>query len=324
MGSMRDRVKKRAQENKNKGAANMYSLPDGVEFYKPKKGSKSIDILPYRVSVDNHPEVAEGELWFERTVDVHFNVGPEQKSRICPKTIKKPCPICDERRDLMKEDSEENEELIKELRPRERVLYNVIDLSDQDKGVQLMDISYFCFGKQLDEEIREGDDDYADFAELVGGKTLKIRWSEESLGSNKFVKATRIDFKDRKDYDEDILDEVIDLDKLLVVYDYETLQKELHGLDTSTEDKEEKKDKPKSSSRRKKDKDPDPEPEEEEDDNEEDVAQERERRRAKRDKKESKDKCPHGHKFGVDTDEHKDCDDCDLWVDCDDEKEKNS
>lgn len=317
MESMRDRVKKRANENKNKGAANMYKLPDGTEFYKPKKGSKNLDIVPYRVSVDNHPEVAKGDLWFERTVFTHFNVGPEQKARICPRTIKQPCPICDERRDLMKEDSDANEDLIKELRPRERVLYNVIDLSDQDKGVQLMDISYFCFGKQLDEEIREGDDDYADFAELSGGKTLKIRWAEESLFSNTFVKASRIDFKDRKDYDQDILDEVIDLDAILQVYDYEALQKELHGVAAEDEEKPKPdKEKPKPD---KKKRDPDEEEEEEEEKPKPDK-----RKNKGKDKKESKEKCPHGHKFGVDTDDHPDCDDCEIWVECDDEKEKSS
>lgn len=321
MGRMRERVKKRAQENKNKGAANSFKLPDGAELYKPKKGTKSLDILPYRVTVDNHPEVGEGELWFERSYYIHYDVGPDQKPRICPRTIKKACPICEERKDLLREDDEDSKELADALKPKERQLFNVIDLDDQDKGPQLLDFSYFCFGKQLDEEIREGDDDIADFAELKGGKTLKIRWAEESLGQNKFIKSSRIDFKDRKDYDEDILDEVFDLDKILVIRGYDELQAELHGTEAP-----EKKEEPEENNDEGSDK------EDEKEKKRKEVEKERQRRRAEREKADKegadkegggKDKCPHGHKFGVDTDEYpKDCDNCDIWVECDDAKDE--
>jgi hypothetical protein len=293
MGKMRDRVKKRANENKNKGRANLYELPDGIDVFKPKAKTYSLDILPYVVSVDTHPEVEKGELWFERTVWIHYNV--DESARICPRTVKKPCPVCEERKELMKEEGDED--LIDQLKAKERLLYNVIDLDNQDKGIQILDISYHCFQKQLDEEIREGKDEYADFAELKGGKTLKVRFAQESLGGNKFQKTSRIDFKDRKDYKKDILEEVVDLDKILIIRDYDDLERELHGVEP--EDKEEKEDK---------------------------VAKERERRRAEREKKkedkEEGPECPHGHEFGVDTDKYKkDCDDCELWVECDDAKE---
>ena len=38
-------------------------------------------------------------------------------------------------------------------------------------------------------------------------------------------------------------------------------------------------------------------------------------------KSDGKNKCPHGYKFGVDTDKKKECDACDIWNDCIDEKE---
>jgi hypothetical protein len=37
----------------------------------------------------------------------------------------------------------------------------------------------------------------------------------------------------------------------------------------------------------------------------------------------SGDKCPHGHKFGVDTEKFEECDDCKFWNDCADEKDKH-
>jgi hypothetical protein len=36
----------------------------------------------------------------------------------------------------------------------------------------------------------------------------------------------------------------------------------------------------------------------------------------------SKEKCPHGHVFGVDTSKYKECDDCKLWDDCDEDNLK--
>ena len=45
----------------------------------------------------------------------------------------------------------------------------------------------------------------------------------------------------------------------------------------------------------------------------------------KKKKQESKsdDKCPHGYKFGIDTEDHDECFDCDLWDECMDVKEAN-
>ena len=39
-------------------------------------------------------------------------------------------------------------------------------------------------------------------------------------------------------------------------------------------------------------------------------------------KKSKTTKCPHGYKFGVDTDENDECDDCPLWDACIDKKEE--
>ena len=319
MGRMRDRVKKRAEANKNKGVGSLYRIPEGTDFFKPSAKTYKLDLLPYKVTVDTHPEVEKGEEWFERTIFVHRDLGVDDAARICRRTIKEKCPVCQERKDLMREKDPDNEELIDDLKAKERCLYNVIDLANQDKGVQLWDISYFCFGKQLDEEIREGEDEYADFAELKGGYTLKVRFSEQQLGTNKFVKATRIDFIKRKDYDKDILDEVIDLDKILIIPTEEQLEKELHNVEEDPGD--EKKD----SKEEKEEKD---EEESEEDRKKREIAEERKRRRAEREKREKEEKedkgliCPSGHEFGVDTDKfEKDCNDCELWVECDDAKE---
>ena len=337
--SMRERVKQKAEKSMNRGGNRAINAPDGVTFLKFKKGNYKIDILPYTISVDNHPEAKKGEQWFQRTYYIHFNVGADNKAVICPKTIKKPCPICEHVKELYGTDTEENIALAKEIKAKERELYNVIDLNDEDKGVQILDMSYFLFGKVLDEEIYEGEDELGDFAELSGGKTLNISFRTRKLGANEFVEVRKIDFEDRDDYEESILKDTHDLDAMFVIKDYKELQKELYGLDDDDEEEDEpEEEKPvkKSSSKKKKpapveeeDEDED-EPEEEEEDEEEE-----EKKPVKKSKKDSakasksspkdadsgkkskgKNKCPHGGTFGQDVDELEECENCTQWTEC--------
>ena len=64
--SMRDKIRHRAESRRNIGGLTTLELPEGVELYKPEKGPVEFDILPYVVSVDNHPEVKKGEQWYQR------------------------------------------------------------------------------------------------------------------------------------------------------------------------------------------------------------------------------------------------------------------
>lgn len=221
--TMRDRIRHRAESRRNTGGLDTLELPEGVELYKPEKGPVEFDILPYRVSVDTHPEVKKGELWYERTYLAHRNVGPEEKFLICPRTVGKRCPICEEHQRLKKDPNVE-EEVVDALRAKERELFNVV-MKDGDGSVMVLDISTFLFGRKLEEEIREGDEANAAFAELSGGKTLKVRWEAKSMGTNKFVEAGRIDFLDREDIDESALDAVVDLDKAMKILPYEEIEK---------------------------------------------------------------------------------------------------
>src|SRR6185369_8506792 len=224
--SMRDAARKRAEERQTTGGGTKFIFPDGhkVTWFKPEKGKMLIDIIPYRVTAENHPVVGEGDLWYQRTIFVHHSVGAEEKAYLCLKTIGKRCPICDARAEMMKS-PDGDDDLIKQLAPKEREVFNVIDRNNKKEGVQLWEYSFHLFGKLLETEIREGEDDLADFAELEGGKTLKLRFKEKTMGKNKFLECDRIDFEDREeDYDEEILDDVLDLDAILNVHPYEKLE----------------------------------------------------------------------------------------------------
>lgn len=297
--SMRDAVRKQAEERQQStGGGTKFIFPEGKEitFFKPEKGTMSIDILPYVVSVDNHPVVSKGDMWYERTIQVHNAIGAEEKAYICLKTIGKRCPICDARAAMMK-DANADEEIIKALKPKDRQVFNIIDTADKDGKVQLWEVSYHLFGKLLETEVREGDDDYADFAELEGGKTLKVRFKEKTMGKHKFLEADRIDFKDRDDYDEDILDDVFDLDAILNIHPYEKLEaifleqeeeevpKKAAKKSSKDDDDDEEEEKPKRSKASKK-----PVKEEEEDEEEDEKPVRKSKRKASDDDDEEEEK----------------------------------
>lgn len=332
---MRDRARKRAEERESQGGGGTkYSLPENVTFYSPKKHA-SLDIIPFAVSVDNHPEdVPKGELWYQRTVFVHYGVGAEEKSYLCPKTNKKKCPICEQRAALLK-DPNADEEIVKSLKPKERELFNVYDREDPDKGVQLWDISNYNFGAKLEEELREGRPEWAGFAEPVDGFTLKVRFSEEQIGKNKFLQASRIDFEERKSIDKKLLAVALDLDKIIKVLSYEQLEKIFLGVDGDTEDgggveqkATEETEQPRTRTGR------GTVPDEEE------VVESPQRSRGSKEKEpEAKSTplpsrresraaqksgpiCPAGGTFGKDCDELDACKDCDIWDKCIEEQER--
>ena len=224
--SMREKFKQRAKDNAQKGGA--VALPEGTKRIEIKKGTKRLDVIPYVVTAENHPdEIKAGEEWARRPFLIHFGIGVNNKTVICPRTVGKPCPIC-EYYDREKKRPGSDEEALRDIKARRRELYNVIDLDNEDEGVQILEFSYFNFGKVLEAEINEADDDaIAGFADLKGGYTLKVRFSEAAMGTNKYLEATRIDFLEREDYKKSILKEVVDLDEAVSanVMSYSELEK---------------------------------------------------------------------------------------------------
>lgn len=270
--SLKDRVRQRAESHRTGGGGTTIKLPDGVDWFSPRKGVVRLDILPYTVTAENHPEAKAGDIYFERTFHVHRDIGPNAQQIVCPSTVGKPCPVCEEWRSLRKQEGID-EKTVDALRPKERQLFIVIDLDKDPDKILLWDASYHLFGKLLEQEIREGDESNAGFCELTGGKTLKVRFEEQKQGKFTFFEATRIDFEDRDDYDDAVLETVPDLDACLIISTYEELNALFTGDAGDDDDKKDDEEKPplkKPSLRKPGGKAPPPEKEEEDDDDKKD------------------------------------------------------
>lgn len=241
--SFRGKVSKDAGRQTAQGGGFGYlNLPKGVPMYAPVPGQKeSIDIIPYIVSDSKHLDrdeeagIAEvGDLWYKKPIKVHRGVGAENDTVICPKTIGKPCPICEYRATRAKEGADKEE--LKQYNQSLRNLYVVIPKGNEKRKEipHIFDMSQFLFQNLLNDELEENED-YEVFPDLEEGYTLRIRWAEESFAGNKYAEANRIDFdKRKKPYDESILEQVPDLDKILKVLSYDTLHAKFFELEHPT------------------------------------------------------------------------------------------
>lgn len=303
-----------------------------------------------------------GSLWYKRPYKVHRNVGVDNDTVVCPTSFKKPCPICEHRAKRIKEGDADKEEL-KSLKASWRNLYVVVPIDNkkfEDKP-HVFDISQFLFQELLNEELKENEENGV-FPDLEIGKTLKLRFDSSTIANSKpFAEASRIDFIERDEqYDEAILEVVPNLDNMLNVMSYKEIEAKFFEIEDEEEDGGKLKDeddtdeeekthrrtkytKEKPHSKRKETEEEEEEEEEEkpmrkpkppkgsvksddeveEEEEEEKPASKVHRAHKTETVKSGKEKCPHGHKFGVDTDEYDECASCKSWDDCIEEKEKS-
>lgn len=218
----------------------------------------------------------------------------------------------------------------KTLKPSSRNLYVVVPLGvkDYEEKPHIWDISKFLFQDMLDDEIEENQD-LGVFPDLEEGLSVKIRFSEASIGKNKFAETSRIDFEQRdQQYGDDILKQVPDLDNVLNIMDYKSLEAKFLEVDDEGEvidepekDKKEvpEPDRKKEGTMRRSFPPKKAEPEKEDNDEEEEEAPTPKKSSPAAGK--GKGKCPFGFEFGADCEKHDECDACDLWDKCIDAKE---
>jgi len=240
-------ARKRAEGHQVGFSSNTLNIDSDVKMFKvDREGTRRIDLIPYVVKGDDNPEAEKGDWHFERTYYVHRNIGPNDQWYVCPaKSAGKPCPICEYRARLAK-DPDSDEEEIKALAPKERQLFNVIDVEDREEGIQLWDYSFHTFGKRLDAEVRNADPDEETeyFPDLEDGLTLKVAFEEKAMGGGRtFYNASAIGFKKRtKNYDKSILDEVYDLDDMVKIESYDKIKSVFLQIDDSEKEEEMAKD----------------------------------------------------------------------------------
>ena len=357
--------KKQNAEGSNYG---YMKLPKGIGVFKEEpSGASLIDILPYAVTDKRHPDRDDSqeiaipdELWYKRPFKIHRQVGVNNETIVCPKSIGRPCKICDYRIQRMNEGAPKEETDV--YKQSLRNLYIVIPKelkkfkTEYEEKPHIWNISQAMFQKLLNEEIAENED-YGIFPDLEEGLSLRIRWASKTIGKSKpFAEASRIDFEERDaQYDESILKTVPDLDKVLIVLSTDEIERMFFELEDEPESTDKVKDPKEKPAASKKEKKTEPKKEEKDDppfdpDENECIAcegtgtnskgrecricggtgvkpdkEEKEPGKEENPKPASDTECPKGHEWGTDCEEYPDdCDDCDLWDKCLTAKEENA
>lgn len=222
--------------------ATCVKLPDGVNFFKiDKAGTYIVDILHYIVGKGN-PRADEGFLHFEREYQSHRIATPNGMRPYCCQwaTFGKKCAACDWLKDHGKNAPED---IVRQMRPSFRHLWNIVDLNSKERNVQVYDSNHFNKGLGFGEQIAtalNSVEAYKDFSELKGGFTLHLTTKEVSFPGGKYYPVVRMDFLPRKqDYDDDMYDKLVCLDSCLVEVKYDTMMATIMQEPAKSRDEEE-------------------------------------------------------------------------------------
>ena len=252
----------RANDDKKRTGKSYIKYPMGVEEYKVVEGTTVLmDIIPYLVTVDTNDNAKVGERWYQKKILVHNQIGDEKLQVVCPKTEGKEhlCPICkyiSEQWEIIDKDDKETQSYLGSIKAKHREVYNVLD---GDGKVKLMEISYYCFGQHLIEEldieevkriIKEYDldtewDKLSDeekiticnaefFNEDDTGSTLKVRFRAAKMENGKtYPEVGRIDFIERSAIPESALKKTVNLDTCFDILSYKEIELLFKGAESA-------------------------------------------------------------------------------------------
>lgn len=116
-----DAMEKRATQQ---GGQFTSFIKDEYRTYSAKKGDNAIRFLPRHE--DEKADTYGEDVW------VHYGVGPDKGSVVCPyKMMNEPCPLCEER---SRAEKRGDQEAAGELKPTRRVVAWIIDRKNEDQG----------------------------------------------------------------------------------------------------------------------------------------------------------------------------------------------
>lgn len=119
-------------------------LVKGVDKFAPHKGDNCIRILPPTWDDAEH---------FGLDVYVHYGVGSDNGSFLCPRMMKTgDCCICEERKQA---EADGDEDYMRKLAYSHRVLYYLLDRDDEKKGVQVWAAPFASIDKNVTAQTRD-------------------------------------------------------------------------------------------------------------------------------------------------------------------------
>jgi len=203
------------------------------DFWSPKPGPKgnSIRILP------NWNGEAFGD-WYRETA-YHRKLGTEaEKSAVCLlREGHENCPVCSEVKKLYQTKNKEDAELAKKIKAQVRVLYNIVDLEEPDKGVVV-----WMSGVDVLEQLLAyyGNPKYGELSDPEKGRNITVYLTEGKNTKSGYNEYNVQPDPDRTEIaNPEWLGLMVDLDSMVKPISSDELEALLKGL-PPPEEKEEK------------------------------------------------------------------------------------
>jgi hypothetical protein len=196
------------------------------DFYSVKPGPNNVRVL------SNWKGEPDGD--FFRETAYHKNLGPDRdKQAVC--LIREGgdfCPVCDYIKKLYSTKVREDAELAKSIKAQHRVLFNVVDLDDSSKGVQV-----WMTGSDILEQILgyDANPKYEDVTDPENGRNLVVNFTEKTKSKTGFN-----DYKVQPDPERSAISNpewlmgMVDLDSIVKVTSVENML-ELLGVESEDE-----------------------------------------------------------------------------------------
>ncbi len=216
-----DSAKKMADMTRGK-QSRAYRLPEGKSVIRIQQaGLRRFSFIPYTAGKGSKM-AAPGRLVPGLPYWVHNGIGPNEETFLCAaKMFQKPCAVCEQRARLLRDEDDSKEELIRSLSASQRELWNVLDMDDKDKGVQVWDYSDFLFFKYLRQKM-DAYKKYQMFADPDNGLILNINAAKAEKGP--WYVCSDIECDPRKALSDELLDQAVNFEGCLVETPYDELK----------------------------------------------------------------------------------------------------
>ena len=135
------------------------------KMWKPRDGRNVVRILP---------AATKDGFWYHETA---FHYGP---GVVCGRSAGQKCPVCRYREKLLRSTDEGKLELANALEPQNRILFNLVDLTDDSskaKGVQVWGHSETTLNKLI---VFFNDAEWGDFTDPIHGYDIIIEKTDRS------------------------------------------------------------------------------------------------------------------------------------------------
>lgn len=200
------------------------------DFWQPVPGAR-----PNRIRILPRWDLDFDLSFFRETLN-HRNLGTERnKQAICLIAEgESKCPACELKNNLFSTKDPSDAEYAKSITARTKVYYNIVDLDDVDKGVQI-----WSSGTDVLEQILAyvSNPKYGDIADPQTGRNIDLYFTEAKQAKSGFNSYRVQPDPDRSEIqDPSWLEQLHDLDKLVKTMSYEALEAICYGRDEEEPD----------------------------------------------------------------------------------------